>query len=126
MSDRQNENALRIAAYLENKLSPTEREAFKRALSEDDGLRLQYIDALMNRAETPTSPVAGSIADEEVQTGTGDSGHVESKEGSHPGGEVADEWMGIVRGEEGAREVGMPAVDRTGTGDTGGAGQSEP
>ena len=28
------------------------REAFKRALSEDDELRLQYVDALMNRAGT--------------------------------------------------------------------------
>jgi hypothetical protein len=50
MSDHQNENASRIAAYLENKLSPEEREAFKRRLSEDDDLRLQYVDALMNRA----------------------------------------------------------------------------
>ena len=50
MSDHQNENALRIAAYLENRLSPEEREAFKRALSEDDELRLQYVDALMSRA----------------------------------------------------------------------------
>src|ERR1700685_103029 len=50
MSDHQKENALRIAAYLENRLSPEEREAFKRRLSEDDELRLQYVDALMNRA----------------------------------------------------------------------------
>jgi hypothetical protein len=57
MSDHQNENASRIAAYLENKLSPEEREAFKRRLSEDDELRLQYVDALMNRAGTGTSGV---------------------------------------------------------------------
>src|SRR5580658_5469493 len=50
MSDHQNENASRIAAYLENRLSPEEREAFKRLLSEDDELRVQYVDALMNRA----------------------------------------------------------------------------
>src|SRR5579863_929955 len=55
MSDHQNENASRIAAYLENKLSPEEREAFKRRLSEDDELRLQYVDALMNRAGTGSS-----------------------------------------------------------------------
>src|SRR5580698_1054058 len=57
MSDHQNENASRIAAYLENRLSPEEREAFKRRLSEDDELRLQYVDALMNRAGTGTSGV---------------------------------------------------------------------
>jgi hypothetical protein len=50
MSDHQNENASRIAAYLGNRLSPEEREAFKRLLSEDDELRVQYVDALMNRA----------------------------------------------------------------------------
>jgi hypothetical protein len=50
MNDRQNENASRIAAYLGNRLSPEEREAFKRLLSEDDELRVQYVDALMNRA----------------------------------------------------------------------------
>jgi hypothetical protein len=50
MSDHQNENATRIAAYLENRLSPEEREAFKRRLGEDDELRLQYVSALMNRA----------------------------------------------------------------------------
>ncbi|HUB61824.1 MAG TPA: hypothetical protein VL978_14015 [Puia sp.] len=50
MNDHQNEYASRIAAYLENRLSPEEREAFKRQLSENDELRLQYVDALMNRA----------------------------------------------------------------------------
>jgi hypothetical protein len=55
MSDQQNEKALRIAAYIQNKLSPEEREAFKRALSEDDELRVQYVDALMNRAGTDRS-----------------------------------------------------------------------
>ncbi len=55
MSDHQNENALRIAAYLGNRLSPEEREAFKRDLGEDDELRLQYVDALMNRAGTEWS-----------------------------------------------------------------------
>jgi hypothetical protein len=52
MNDRQNENASRIAAYLENRLSPEEREAFKRLLSEDDELRVQYVNALMKRAGT--------------------------------------------------------------------------
>src|ERR1700722_8423793 len=52
MSDHQKENEQRIAAYLQNRLSPEEREAFKRSLSEDDELRLQYVDALMNRAGT--------------------------------------------------------------------------
>lgn len=52
MSDHQKENAARIAAYLENRLSPEEREAFKRRLSEDDELRLQYVNALMNKAGT--------------------------------------------------------------------------
>ncbi len=41
---------MRIVAYLENRLSPEEREAFKRRLGEDDELRLQYVSALMNRA----------------------------------------------------------------------------
>lgn len=50
MSDQQKENGLRIAAYLGNRLSPEEREAFKRELSENDELRLQYVDALMNKA----------------------------------------------------------------------------
>jgi hypothetical protein len=52
MNDHQNENASRIALYLENRLSREEREAFKRALGEDDELRMQYVEALMNRAGT--------------------------------------------------------------------------
>src|SRR5580693_2979352 len=59
MSDHQNENALRIAAYLENRLSPEEREAFKRTLGEDDELRLQYVDALMNKA-SPGPNIGGT------------------------------------------------------------------
>ena len=55
MNDRQKENASRIALYLEDRLSREEREAFKRALSEDDELRMQYVDALMNRAGTGTN-----------------------------------------------------------------------
>jgi hypothetical protein len=55
MNDPQKENASRIASYLENRLSPEEREAFKRALDEDDELRMQYVDALMHRAETRTN-----------------------------------------------------------------------
>jgi hypothetical protein len=61
MSDRQNENASRIALYLENRLSWEEREAFKRALGEDDELRIQYVDALMSRAGTGTH--AGATAE---------------------------------------------------------------
>ena len=73
MSDQQNEKALRIAAYIQNKLSPEEREAFKRALSEDDELRVQYVDALMNRAGTelseqraPESTVEENVPEETV------------------------------------------------------------
>lgn len=106
MSDRQKENASRIAAYLENKLSPTEREAFKRALSEDDGLRLQYVDALMNRAGTGTS-AAPAAADEKGQPGGA---------GAQEDAEVADEWMGIVRGAEGARDEDKPGGDQVAAG----------
>jgi hypothetical protein len=66
MNDHQNENASRITLYLENKLSWEEREDFKRALGEDDELRIQYVDALMNRAATETH--AASAA--EPLTGT--------------------------------------------------------
>jgi hypothetical protein len=72
MSDRQKENALRIAAYLQNRLSPEEREAFKRAMSDDDELRVQYVNALMNRAATgspETSPVTESGGVEEMTGG---------------------------------------------------------
>jgi len=64
MSDHRNENALRIAAYLENRLSPEEREAFKQALGEDDELRLQYVDALMNKAAP--GPNAGGTGETAV------------------------------------------------------------
>jgi hypothetical protein len=70
MTDHQKENASRIALYLENRLSREEREAFKRALGEDDELRTQYVDALMNRAGTGTN--AGGTA--EPVTGTEDPG----------------------------------------------------
>jgi hypothetical protein len=67
MNDRQNENASRIAAYLGNRLSPEEREAFKRLLSEDDELRVQYVNALMNRAGTePVAHVTEPVAVESV------------------------------------------------------------
>jgi hypothetical protein len=55
MNDRQKENASRIALYLENRLSREEGDAFKRALGEDDELRIQYVEALMNRAGTGTN-----------------------------------------------------------------------
>ena len=68
MNDDQKANALRIAAYLENRLSPEEREAFKRLLGEDDELRRQYVDALMNRAGTgqSASDAGGSVSEEET------------------------------------------------------------
>ena len=69
MSDHQNENASRIAAYLENRLSPEEREAFKRRLSEDDELRLQYVDALMNRAGSGSTGGAGAAVSEVASVG---------------------------------------------------------
>jgi hypothetical protein len=66
MTDHQKENASRIALYLENRLSREEREAFKRALGEDDELRIQYVEALMNRAGTGTN-AGGTV---EPVTGT--------------------------------------------------------
>jgi len=88
MSDHQKENELRIAAYLQNKLSPEEREAFKRSLSEDDELRLQYVDALMNRA------------------GTGQS--------SGPGGTVIEGESAGVAADGAAEAMGGPAVEAHG------------
>ena len=74
MNDRQNENASRIALYLENRLSREEREAFKRALDEDDELRIQYVDALMNRAgtETHAGATAGPVTGTENPDGSGE------------------------------------------------------
>jgi hypothetical protein len=74
MNDHQNENASRIALYLENRLSGEEREAFKRALGEDDELRIQYVDALMNRAatETPAGDTAEPLAGTENPDGSGE------------------------------------------------------
>jgi hypothetical protein len=125
MSDHQKENALRIAAYLENRLSPEEREAFKRNLSEDDGLRLQYVDALMNRAATGqdarglAEPAAGAedtggvdetlAGEEEIVREAGAGEREEAKEVRE---EVAEEpetegmhgnWESL--GEQGAREA---------------------
>src|SRR5580693_7661869 len=94
MNEHQKENALRIAAYLENRLSPEEREAFKRALGEDDELRLQYVDALMNRAGTGTN-VGGTA---EPVTGT-----------ENPGGTVGP--VEPVTGTENAGGSGGPADD---------------
>jgi hypothetical protein len=73
MTDHQKENALRIADYLGNKLSPEAREAFKRALGEDDVLRLQYVEALMNRAGTGSGGVgAGDVPRKTDSVGTSD------------------------------------------------------
>src|ERR1700760_2451312 len=66
MNDRQQENALRIAAYLQNRLTPEEREAFKRAMSDDDELRVQYVNALMNRADGGSTGSVASSAGGEV------------------------------------------------------------
>lgn len=69
MSDRQKENALRIAAYLGNRLSPEDREAFKRELSENDELRLQYVDGLMNKAGSGVESGEGAIGGREEVAG---------------------------------------------------------
>jgi len=103
MNDHQNENASRIASYLENRLSGEEREAFKRALGEDDELRIQYVDALMNRAATETH--AGATA--EPLTGT------ENPEGS--GGPVGDSF-----------EKEMSVMDDTGAAGMGGLEAADP
>lgn len=81
MNDQEKANALRIAAYLENRLSPEEREAFKRVLGEDDELRRQYVDALMNRAGTgQNGSDAGGMVSEDapVAETSGEGGHVDS------------------------------------------------
>jgi hypothetical protein len=107
MSDHQQENALRIAAYLENRLSPAEREAFKLALSEDDELRLQYVDALMNKVGTGSN--AGGTA--ETMTGAGDTGEtVETLTGAGDTGGMAEPAEGAVGMgglEEPVREAGV-------------------
>lgn len=96
MSDHQNENASRIAAYLENKLSPEEREAFKRRLSEDDELRLQYVDALMNRAGTGSSK-GGAVEPEPVVA-------------PEPEAEVTPEPQAAVTPEPLVKDVSAPEV----------------
>lgn len=124
MSDHQKENALRIAAYLENRLSPEEKEAFKRNLGEDDELRLQYVDALMNRAATGQD--AGSAAEpapgaedtdragetlvEPENTGGADETLIEPEDtgGASVGereeaGEARGNWESL--GEQGARDA---------------------
>ena len=124
MSDHQKENALRIAAYLENRLSPEEKEAFKRDLGEDDELRLQYVDALMNRAATGQD--AGSAAEpapgaedtdragetlvEPENTGGADETLIEPEDtgGASVGereeaGEARGNWESL--GEQGARDA---------------------
>jgi hypothetical protein len=92
MNDHQNENASRIALYLENRLSLEEREAFKRALGEDDELRIQYVNALMNRAGT--GPTFGATA--EPVTGTenpdGSGGHV----GDTPVSDTFEKEMSVM------------------------------
>ena len=87
MNDHQNENASRIALYLENRLSPEEREAFKRAMDEDDELRTQYVEALMNRAGA--GPTFGATV--EPLTGT------ESPDGSAgPAGDTFEKEMSVM------------------------------
>lgn len=103
MDDHQKENASRIALYLGNRLSWEEREAFKRALDEDDELRVQYVDALMNRAGTATN--AGATA--EPLTGT------ENSEASGgPAGDTFEKEMSVMD-DTGAAGIGeLEEVDR--------------
>jgi hypothetical protein len=92
MNDHQKENASRIALYLENRLSQEEREAFKRSLGEDDELRVQYVDTLMNRAGT----------------GTNAGGTVENPGGSGgPAGDTFEKEMSVMddTGEAGIGEL---------------------
>jgi hypothetical protein len=104
MNDHQNENASRIALYLENKLSWEEREAFKRALGEDDELRIQYVNALMNRAGT--GPTFGATV--EPVTGTenpdGSGGHV----GDTPVSDTFEKEMSVT---DGTGEAGMGELE---------------
>ncbi|HTR32081.1 MAG TPA: hypothetical protein VMH27_22570 [Puia sp.] len=91
MSDHQKENELRIAAYLQNRLSPEEREAFKRSLSEDDELRLLYVDALMNRAGTgQSSGGSGGAVTEDERSGMAADGPAETTGQPEHGGSEAD------------------------------------
>jgi hypothetical protein len=113
MSDHQKENALRIAAFLENRLSPEEREAFKRSLAEDDELRLQYVDALMNKAGSGPKPdgmgetVSGVGETEgvgETVSGVGETEGVgETTIGEREEAGQESEWETL--GEHGAREA---------------------
>jgi hypothetical protein len=123
MSDHQKENALRIAAYLENRLSPEEREAFKRDLGEDDEFRLQYVDALMNRAAKgqdaggTAEPATGAeeivreadVGEREEMGEGGEMGEVEEVEKVEEVGKVRGDreppgnWESL--GEQGAREA---------------------
>jgi hypothetical protein len=107
MSDHQNENALRIAAYLENRLSPEEREAFKRALSEDDELRLQYVDALMSRAGPGPNTGQTGIMMARAED-TGGVGEIVNR-AEDPGGqaEPAEDAAGMGELEEIVREAGV-------------------
>ena len=103
MNDRQNENASRIALYLENRLSREEREAFKQALDEDDELRIQYVDALMNRAGT--GPIFGATA--EPVTGT------ENPDGAGgPAGDTFEKEISVMDDTDAAGMGGLEAADR--------------
>jgi hypothetical protein len=102
MNDRRKENASRIAEYLENRLSPQEREAFKRDLGEDDELRLQYVDALMNRVGTaPNAGGTGELVTEAKDPGGTAEPVIESAD---PGGmvEPVDDIEALPEGD---REV---------------------
>src|ERR1700744_2188715 len=99
MNDHQKENASRIALYLENKLSREEREAFKRALGEDDELRMQYVDALMNKAGT--GPIFGATM--EPVSGT------ENPDGS--GGPVGDTFEKEMSGTDDSGAAGMGELE---------------
>jgi hypothetical protein len=100
--DRPDENSLRIQEYLENKLSPEMKEAFKRELGENDELRLQYIDALMKRAKTGVED-----GNEETEAA---GGHVQTME-EYGYGEEGHGEEGHVEADGGHIEADMPLQD---------------
>jgi len=103
MNDHQKENASRISLYLENRLSGEEREAFKRALGEDDELRTQYVDALMNRAEMATN-AGGTV---EPVTGTENPGGLEG-----PAADTVEKEMSVMDDTGAAGIGGLEEADR--------------
>jgi hypothetical protein len=101
---------LRIAAYLENRLSAEEREVFKQSLSEDDELRLQYVDALMNKAGTGQNSGGMEVENSGGMVMENPSGMVAENQGGmvaeNQGGMVAPDDTGGVSETPEAREAG--------------------